>query len=321
MRRLPVKFRRRDALARIEDWMSMPADERRRRIARALRDDDLAEILSLVDAWGLAFGRAGLRTSRHTLLSYRTGIRQLADFARSVGRKLHQLTRDDAYRYLRLLEARGRRPATVTARLAAARRLMHALAWTGMIEADPFDGIQVQGRGARAAGIRPYNDRELRRLVEMAAPRERVAVLLGCDAGLRVSEVAALRWKDVSVENRRLHVRRGKGGRTGVVLITNRMAEALQALRRMKTSSGDDLVIGVGARRIQQLFRDLCGEARVKHRGFHALRHAAGTRLYAATQDLMLVARHLRHASSRTSEIYVHLADRSYREGISSLEK
>ena len=40
----------------------------------------------------------------------------------------------------------------------------------------------------------------------------------------------------------------------------------------------------------------LCAAAKVTAKGVHALRHAAGTRLYAETRDLEATARHLGHS-------------------------
>jgi len=53
--------------------------------------------------------------------------------------------------------------------------------------------------------------------------------------------------------------------------------------------------------------------------GYHALRHSAGTRLYEATHDLHVTARHLRHASLDTARIYAHLADADYRSAVAQL--
>ena len=55
-------------------------------------------------------------------------------------------------------------------------------------------------------------------------------------------------------------------------------------------------------------------------RGFHALRHSCGTRLYEATKDLLVVQRHLRHSSARTTELYAHLAEGDYHDAIGLLE-
>jgi len=60
----------------------------------------------------------------------------------------------------------------------------------------------------------------------------------------------------------------------------------------------------------------LCSRAEVRPRRFHDLRHSCGTRLYQVTRDLLVVQRHLRHSSARTSEVYAHLAEGDYQKAI-----
>ena len=52
----------------------------------------------------------------------------------------------------------------------------------------------------------------------------------------------------------------------------------------------------------------------------HSLRHSAGTRLYEATRDIQVIARHLRHAQVQTASIYAHLADKDYHAAVDKLE-
>jgi site-specific recombinase XerD len=60
----------------------------------------------------------------------------------------------------------------------------------------------------------------------------------------------------------------------------------------------------------------LCSAAEVTPKGVHALRHAAGTRLYAETRDLEATARHLGHRKLETTRIYAKWSDRQLRETI-----
>jgi integrase/recombinase XerC len=62
--------------------------------------------------------------------------------------------------------------------------------------------------------------------------------------------------------------------------------------------------------------QDLCAQAGVTAKGGHALRHAAGTRLYAETHDLEATARHLGHSKLETTRIYAKWSDRQLRETI-----
>jgi len=307
----------RTALELVEDWAALAPDARKRRAAEALRDDDLSTLVTLLETCQRLHNRRGLRTSEHTLRSYRTGLAALARFAQGIGRKPHQLNHDDALRFARHLEGTGVGPATVNSRLAAARAFCRALQWAGMLpsEQNPFAEVSVTDPTPKHEKGQPYRPEHLERLLAAArTPRERALILLGADAGLRVAEVAALTWEALEVEGLTVQVRSGKGGKTASVALTPRCADALAALGE-KTGP----VFGVTSRRLQALFARLCELAGVPRYGYHALRHSAGTRLYEATHDLHVTARHLRHASLDTARIYAHLADADYRSAVAQL--
>ena len=311
----PVRRDKTNALDRVEDWARLSDGPRKRRCAEALRDDDASALIGLLESYTMTYGRRGLRVSPNTLRSYRRGLLDLLKFCRTIGRKPHQVTRQDGLRFARRMEQDGKSPATINNRLSAARRFVKALAWCGMIEADPFEGVSVDDPTPVHAKVDPYTKSELAKMLAVADERQRAIILLGSDAGLRAAETSGLRWADVDLRRKRLRVRSCKGGKDGTVALTRRCAEALSALDRRP----DGRVFGVTTRRIQAIFAALCRKAGVHHRGHHALRHSAGTRLYEATRDVLVVARHLRHASTKTAEIYAHLADEDYRAAVEQL--
>jgi len=132
-----------------------------------------------------------------------------------------------------------------------------------------------------------------------------------------LSETTNLQWSDIDFERGHISVE-GKGGKIAKVKATRRLVDALANLKEPGSSSS---VFNVSRRRIQQIFDAICKRAKIKCRGYHQLRHSCGTRLYRQSKDLALVARHLRHSSTKTSEIYVTLADEDYDAAIVALEK
>ncbi|MGA2821659.1 MAG: site-specific integrase [Anaerolineales bacterium] len=192
--------------------------------------------------------------------------------------------------------------------------MVAALRWAGLGSGDPFASIRVTDPTPREEKADPYTSEELRRLLAVADTRERALVLLAADGGLRLAEVASLTWAGVDFQRKQLTVE-GKGGKRAKVAATDRLIKALRPL------GGEESPIrGISRRRIQQLFDRLCMRAGVKPRGYHALRHSCGTRLYRATRDLLIVQRHLRHSSARTSEIYAHLSAADYTRAVAALE-
>lgn len=300
------------ALEVVKSWRTLPADARKRRAAEASQKDDRADLRSLLEAYVLHHGRRGTDTSPLTLAVYGRGAERFLDLAAQSGFKPHQAGEEEALDFRASLDKL--RPKSRQTYLTGARTLVAALRWAGLGSGDPFATVRVTDPTSREEKADPYTASELRKLLRSANARERVLVLLAADGGLRLAEAVSLTWAQVDLQRLQLTVQ-GKGGKRAKVAMTHRLDRALKALHRE-----GDRVIGVNRSRVQQLFGALCRRVGVKPRGYHALRHSAGTRLYQATRDLALVQRHLRHASARTSEIYVHLAEGDYRKAIAALE-
>jgi len=240
------------------------------------------------------------------------------------GRLAHQLTREDAAAFrLWLAQAGGRdgtplAPASTNARLAAVRQFSEALLWAGLTDANAFGKLRnVRDPQDPASKRDPFEAEELARLLAAAEadPRRRVLVLLAADGGLRLAEAAGLTWADVNLARGRLTVE-GKGAKVRVVALSPRLA---QALADLGPGEEGQRVLGVNPRRVQAIFAGLCERAGVERRGYHALRHSAATRLYRATGDLHVVARHLGHASLDTTRLYARMDEARYAEAVGAL--
>ncbi len=307
-----------DALNRAESWAGLPADALKRRAARAANARDLEELWGLTEAYLFLHGSKGARASRHTLRTYRRGIEDL--LAGWPHENLLRPSRDAGVLYIRRLESTPQhggtrpKPSTLQVKLAAARTLYRALRWAGVTEARPFENVRVAKDPTPPwEKRRPYRDGEVERLLELAEPAERVVVLLGAHAGLRISEMTALRWRDLDVDKGELRVASGKGGKAGRVRMTRRLRTALDELRALgsgpKRQRDPELVLPWGTDRTRRRFRALCPRAGVDYdsAGVHGLRHGAGTRYYRQTGDLGRVAAHLRHADIQTTRIYAKI--------------
>lgn len=130
-----------------------------------------------------------------------------------------------------------------------------------------------------------------------------LVILLGAHAGLRVSEMTALRWEHVDLSEGVIRVVAGKGGKTARVYLTTTLMTALETVPPEDRTS---YVLPCRSRQAvyQQRLEAACKQAWVKFKGVHALRHASGTRLRTETRDLALVADHLRHSSLDTARGY-----------------
>jgi integrase len=79
-------------------------------------------------------------------------------------------------------------------------------------------------------------EKEIEKLIDAAGDnrwghRDATAILIAYRHGLRASELVSLRWDDIDFTAGKLHVRRAKGGTTGVHPVGGR---ELRALRKLK---------------------------------------------------------------------------------------
>ena len=324
----------RETLSRAAAWAGLSPEDLKRRAASAANAKDLDELWSLTEAYLFLHGSKGARVSLHTLRTYKRGVADLV--AAWAGENLLRPTRDAGVVYMRRLEAgvltggsepgKPPSPATLQVKLAAARTLYKALRWSGVTEARPFEDVRVAKDPTPAwEKRRPYRDAEVDALLELASPAERVVVLLGAHAGLRIGEMSDLRWSDIDYAQSVLRVRSGKGGKAATVSLTKRLRQALQTLwedsenaRGDHRQRGVEFVLPWAADHTRRRFRRLCDRAGVDYRsaGVHGLRHGAGTRYYRQTKDLGRVAAHLRHADIQTTRIYAKIDNEAIGEDI-----
>lgn len=334
-------------LQRVMRLQRLSEEALKRHAVRAANERDEEALWELIEAHLTLRGLSGVTTSSHTLRAYRRGLREL--LALWQGENLLRPSRDAGPLYVQRLRAgdraellegepqgsrRGRKAkkgplshATVSVRVAAARALYDALAWAGATEADPFRDVRLGRATSRpedSESTRVYTEFELIELMAAARDQqERVILLLGSHGGLRVSEMLRLTWDDVDLRAGELRVLEGKGRKTAHVTLSPKLAEALQTYRRAQEASGalGERVLELASQYgVYNRLRRLCDRAEVSFKGVHALRHAAGTRLYRQTGDLGQVQDHLRHATLDMARHYAKADRRRLEASLSSWE-
>jgi integrase/recombinase XerD len=151
-------------------------------------------------------------------------------------------------------------------------------------------------------------------LDELRHPKHRALVMLAYSAGLRVGEVVRLKPEDLDVDRRLLHVRRGKGRKDRYTLLSQRALDAVR-IYRDAFPVGKWLFPGehpdqpYTARSAQRVVKEAAARAGLaKNVTPHTLRHSFATHLLEAGTDLRYIQELLGHRSSRTTEIYTHVA-------------
>ena len=209
------------------------------------------------------------------------------------------------------------------------RNLMSALFHHAMryewVDRNPIKLVRQSAKREKVPDV--FELAELQLLLSKLSVRERTLVLLDAATGLRVSELLALRWRDVDFENLELRVTRSiwhqvvgdckTEASAKPVPMDEYMAEDLNRWRRQSPyPMPDDWVFASPSMRGQQPYwpdnlmrRYIKPVARAigihKNIGWHTFRHTFGTLLKANGEDVKTVQELLRHANSRiTLEVY-----------------
>lgn len=162
-----------------------------------------------------------------------------------------------------------------------------------------------------------FSREEIERLLAgVSDPKQRTLLMLTYSAGLRVSEVAHLKVRDIDSGRMSIRVEQGKGHKDRYTVLSARMLKELRtywlAYRpEVWLFSGRDRTRPMHVKTIQRVFYNAKVRAGIdKNCGIHALRHAFATHLLEAGTDLHTIQRLLGHGHLSTTMRYFHLAQK-----------
>ena len=297
---------------RAKGWSDLNPEERRRRAVLAVRDQDADTLWSLTEAYLTLHGSSGTAISPRTLKAYRWAVNRYLTYAGAQAVNLLRASSSDGVRFVRTVEAEGLSASSTRVQLAGVRLFYAALRWADATQAAPFNDVKpVREKTAAWDKRSPYTHEEVQALLEHADERMQALILLCAHGGLRISEALAIRRVDINLDGHELTVRHGKGGKQRRVVIGDTL---IRALNRLPEQPGS-LIGGSYPAAVERLQR-LCLRAGVAYRGYHALRHYAGTRLTREGASLDDVARHLGHSVLETARIYAKWSDESLRRRV-----
>jgi len=180
-------------------------------------------------------------------------------------------------------------------------------------------------RAKRQTVIDVFSEAECIRLLQQP-DRDRALIRLLLEAGLRKGEARRLQLRHLDVEQSRLVILEGKGGKDRVIPIPPDLVEQLVALAiRDGIGSDDHLWYAtrtnqhgdprlhrerpVGEATFARWWRTCCDRARVAYRNPHTCRHTYATRWLRDGGRMDTLAKALGHSSIRTTvDLYAHLA-------------
>ena len=171
-----------------------------------------------------------------------------------------------------------------------------------------------------------------RLLAAVSNLKHQTALSVAYGAGLRSSEVIALKVGDIDSERMTLRVEQGKGRKDRYAMLSPVLLERLRAWWRVAHAQGKIFSKGwlfpglnpmdpLTARQLNRAIRAGADAAGIDKRvSMHSLRHAFATHLLEQKVDIRVIQVLLGHKKLETTSIYTHVATAVLREVVGPLE-
>jgi len=167
-----------------------------------------------------------------------------------------------------------------------------------------------------------------------AAPnlKSQTALSVAYGAGLRASEVIALKVGDVDSKRMTLRVEQGKGRKDRYAMLSPVLLERLRAWWRVGHAQGKILPNGwlfpgmnamdpLSTRQLNRAIHAAAAAAHIDKRvAMHTLRHSFATHLLEQKVDIRVIQVLLGHKKIETTSMYAHVATEILRQVVSPLE-
>ena len=262
----------------------------------------------------------------------------------------HEFTNQVVLDYLEHLKcARNHKHATIRRRLVTLRAFAAWLRKAGLIDDDPFDGLEIDLRPPKRLP-RPVEWVDVRSMLKgvgYARPNQTfampalasnlygipnttaLAIKLMVATGVRVGELTRIKLSTISNDGYRIRIH-GKGSKERNVYVGNPdLRSELQYIKWQASQTpheGDYLLLNSHCRRLtEQALR-----RRLRHLGKacnldthvtpHRFRHSAATFLIEEGVDIRFVQRLLGHSSIATTEIYTRVSDTALMRAIDAAD-
>jgi integrase/recombinase XerD len=246
--------------------------------------------------------------SRHTQIAYRRDAERMVTWA---DKSLHEILLVDLQAFASSLEAQLQ-PASVRRVLAAVKSLFAFAHRLGYLPFDTARPLRLPAAKDTLAE-RILDERELHQILAVDRhPRNRVMLRLLYAAGLRVSEVCSLCWRDLSQrENGGQLSIFGKGGKTRYVLVPKSVWDQLVAFKAdgrdeqpvFRSRKGNHL----SPTQVWRIVVRASERAGITRRvSTHWLRHAHASHALDRGAPIHLVQATLGHSSLATTGRYLH---------------
>jgi len=156
-----------------------------------------------------------------------------------------------------------------------------------------------RGRDRR---ISPQEEHDLLHALRLTSDVQ-IIVSLALETGMRRSEIINMRWSDIKLKNRTLHIPQTKTDTPRTIPLSSRAVSLLNTL----PANISGKVFEVAADSVSQAFKRACSRADIDNLRFHDCRHEAVTRFFEMGLNIMEVAAISGHKDLKMLQRYTHL--------------
>lgn len=298
-------------------------------MAEVSRTDDVTDLDRWTDRF-LAYAAAERGLAPNTIAAYARDLARFVEWADGKVTRAALLTSALLQEFLAVERARGLAPRSAARVAATLRGFGRYLVLENVVAVSPAAELTMR-RAPAALPLAPHRE-DVQVLLDTPPAdtplgrRDRALLELLYSAGLRVSEVIALRPPNLDLDANCVRVV-GKGSRERVVPLGRHARERLDeylglarpALAKSQRGRTELFLSHRGVplsrqavwKLLKRYLRLACLDPRVSP---HSLRHAFATHLLDGGADLRAVQAMLGHADVATTQIYTHVAPRRLRE-------
>jgi integrase len=208
--------------------------------------------------------------------------------------------------------------------------LNKAVEW-GVIKSNPIKGCKPLKVPKK---VRFFSKEEIDKLYASADDEMKLLLNLALYAGLRRNELYYLRWQDIDLKQRQIHVRphedfTPKNKKSATVPISTKLLDILKDAYPKAKDLDDTKYVFAKYHRpdwvdpthsLSKQFSHMARKATVKNAGLHDCRHTFASYLVQNGTPLLVVKELLRHSDIQSTMVYAHLAPDQQKQAVEALE-
>lgn len=224
----------------------------------------------------------------------------------------------EKYKIKRLDEVK---PRTINIELRCLSHMMNKAVEWRYIKESPFKGVKLFSYEKKPP--RFLIKEEVQRLLDSASPWLRPILIVMLNTGIRESERARLRFKDLDFDSKKILIRSSKAKMYRAIPMNEKVEEVLKWLETNYVSSTNRVMKrdksqmeyvfcnedGTPVLKIKRAFANACKKAGLESVTPHTLRHTFASHLVMSGVDLNTVQRLLGHTNINTTMVYSHLTE------------